>query len=1054
MWQTVRGAPLRLILVGLLGGATYSAHHPAAGGAGHPGLLGELARTGPVRAFAPRLSIPLEYRACSAHPSSAGTIPVTRCGTASVGATPSRAVLDLSARASAAVRAEVDPDALHAVALMEMLWADDAGNRLHESISSLQTVSRLADRPAPVLADLAAAHLVRAERMQTPRDLLEAVEAADRAVELEPRNPAALFNLALALDRLGLDGEAARAWREYRMVDSTSGWAVEAERRARALEVAYAPPSPPAAGASAAEIEAYAARAPQEARLLGWDRLLGEWGEAVLAGDSVRAEEKLRLAGAIGDALERRGGDATLADAVRAIRTQAGDRAATRRLAEAHGAYAAGRAAYLAVDYSTAGDAFAEALAVDAPSAPLSGWAGMFHAATLVHGGHRSEAEAVFRHLLAGTDTARDPALAGAAWWGLTTTLLRNGRHEEALEGSREAARLFERAGEDEHVGGTLYLAAQTEFNLGATVAAYTSIHQALTTLRPYRRSLWLCNLLSAAARTVEADGLTRTAIRLQDERVTVAERTDNSIYLAESLLGRAQVLTVTGASARARADIKLGEAVILRLPAGPARTWLEADLQVARAGVHLRTDPGRAEAALDSVVAASGGTRTALRQPRALVGRAEARLARGDAPGAMADLDRATLLVREQHAAVARAPLRASLLDAARQMFDRMAMVQIASGDTAAALRYLERGRTSFAPTGRRAPRSADVGWQIPHGRVAVEYALIGDTLLIWTVRGRTVRMTRGMVRREELVRTIERARSSLEIGAAEAATRPALAALYRLLVSPVKEHLGPDGTHLVLVADGEIAGIPFAALYDPDRRRYLVEDHPLHFAASLHDASGAAPDRRMERMEVLLVADPAFDARAHPGLERLPGATAEVDSIATAYPHRLVLADAAASRAEMERALTRAGIVHFAGHAVFDDQRPEESYLVLTPGSGTDRVGRLTAAEIEGMDLGHVRLVVLSACQSLRSRGGRSGGFAGFADGLLAAGVGGMVGSLWRVDDQLTRPLMVEFHRAYRRDSNGPVALREAQLRLLRSSDPALRSPAAWAGFRYAGN
>lgn len=46
---------------------------------------------------------------------------------------------------------------------------------------------------------------MRAERNQTPRDLLEAMEAADWAVELEPGNAAARFNLALALDRLGLD---------------------------------------------------------------------------------------------------------------------------------------------------------------------------------------------------------------------------------------------------------------------------------------------------------------------------------------------------------------------------------------------------------------------------------------------------------------------------------------------------------------------------------------------------------------------------------------------------------------------------------------------------------------------------------------------------------------------------------------------------------------------------------------------------------------------------------------------------------------------------------
>jgi CHAT domain-containing protein len=56
--------------------------------------------------------------------------------------------------------------------------------------------------------------------------------------------------------------------------------------------------------------------------------------------------------------------------------------------------------------------------------------------------------------------------------------------------------------------------------------------------------------------------------------------------------------------------------------------------------------------------------------------------------------------------------------------------------------------------------------------------------------------------------------------------------------------------------------------------------------------------------------------------------------------------------------------------------------------------------------------------------------------------------------VDDAATRALMTRFHRAWRRTGNGPAALREAQLELLRSPDPALRSAAAWGTFRYAGS
>jgi CHAT domain-containing protein len=330
----------------------------------------------------------------------------------------------------------------------------------------------------------------------------------------------------------------------------------------------------------------------------------------------------------------------------------------------------------------------------------------------------------------------------------------------------------------------------------------------------------------------------------------------------------------------------------------------------------------------------------------------------------------------------------------------------------------------------------------------VALELAVVGDTLLAWTVEGARVRLARTVVDRAALARDVERARSSLELGVDEAAARGVLAGLYERLVRPVEGRLGPVGAPLVVIADGEVAGVPFAALYDARRGRYLVEDHPLRLAGSLRDAARPPPAAAAPG-PALLVADPAFDPGAYPSLARLPGAAAEVRAVAAAYPHARVLAGADAGRGALERALGTAAVVHYAGHALFDDARPERSALVLA-GGATDA---LTAARVGALDLRHVRLVVLSACQTLRARDGRAGGFAGFSRALLAAGAGGVVGSLWRVDDARTRALMAAFHQAYRASGDGPGALRAAQLRLLHSADPALRSPAAWAGFRYAG-
>jgi len=1014
-------------------------------------LLDDLARAAPERTVGPRLSVAARYRACSHEIPPGGIIPVAHCPPQVQSAAAMPAIARLWSRARKEVHSGDPAEALHTAGLIELLWPKNGGTALDESISVLQRAASGGDLPSRVQADLAAAYLIRAGKTQNTRDLLEAITRADEALAVEPESAVARFNLALALDWLGLEGQARDAWARYLAIDSASGWAEEARTRMRALAFDGAPPAPPAPEASAAEIQVYAARWPQEARQLGWDSLLADWGKAVLADDARTAEDRLRKSQAIGEALVRGGGDATLAEAVHAIRLQSGDRAATNALARAHLEYAAGQAAYYRVNYDSARPRFARAREIRAPSRHLESWARVFHAITIAQANRLKEAEALLRPLLR-ADTLRYPALAGRSRLVLGAVLLRDGRYEAAMEAAQDGERLLGRAGEHELQGGARYVAADAQVYLGATHAVHGAAHRALAILRRQRRSVWLLNTLSLAARTAEADGLIGAALRFQNERVDLAEGLAEPARIAEARLGRARLLAAAGMFAHARADIAASQPLLRGMPEGNSRRWLEAEMRFARAVYLGARDPRRAAANLDSVLAP--GTLIAPRRFRAYVGRAEARLAMGHLAGATADLEAASRLLTRERDSIANSELRASLVEAARGVFDRLAMLRIAAGDTAGALEHIERGRTSFGST---RPDTAGAGrgrWRMRPGEVAVAYALIGDTLLAWTDAGTAPRLTRQTVNRASLIGSIEELRLSLERGEDSEAVRQPLAHLHRRLIAPLEARLGDERTTLVIVADGELAAVPFSALYDDRRDRYLVQAHPLRYAGSLRDAAGPRVRKPSRGARTLLVADPAFDPRAHPGLPRLPGARREAGSIAATYSRHAVLADTAADAAAVEAALGGAAVVHFAGHAVFDDQRPERSYLVLAPEHGPTPRNWLTAAEMETLPLEHVDLFVLSACQTLRSRNARSGGFAGFAGALLDAGAGGVVGSLWRVDDELTTPLMIEFHRAYRHSGNGPRALRDAQLRLLRSPEPALRSPAAWAGFRYAGS
>jgi CHAT domain-containing protein len=142
-------------------------------------------------------------------------------------------------------------------------------------------------------------------------------------------------------------------------------------------------------------------------------------------------------------------------------------------------------------------------------------------------------------------------------------------------------------------------------------------------------------------------------------------------------------------------------------------------------------------------------------------------------------------------------------------------------------------------------------------------------------------------------------------------------------------------------------------------------------------------------------------------------------------------------------------AGVVHYAGHALFDDARPTQSALLLAAAPTGRESGTLTASKIAQLELKGTPLVVLSACETSRPRSDARG-FAGLTEAFLAAGAKGVVGSLWRVNDEPTRQLMVVFHQRFSESGDGPGALRNAQLALLNNSE---KFPFAWAAFRYAG-
>ena len=116
--------------------------------------------------------------------------------------------------------------------------------------------------------------------------------------------------------------------------------------------------------------------------------------------------------------------------------------------------------------------------------------------------------------------------------------------------------------------------------------------------------------------------------------------------------------------------------------------------------------------------------------------------------------------------------------------------------------------------------------------------------------------------------------------------------------------------------------------------------------------------------------------------------------------------LAGEAATRDAVLRALPSADVVHPASHAAANPDDPLRSGFLLAD-DGWVQLSDLLAMQLRA------RLVVLSSCESALPGTRLPDEVVSLPSGLMAAGVAGVLGSLWLVEDTPTAVLMAEMWR-----------------------------------------
>jgi CHAT domain-containing protein len=237
-----------------------------------------------------------------------------------------------------------------------------------------------------------------------------------------------------------------------------------------------------------------------------------------------------------------------------------------------------------------------------------------------------------------------------------------------------------------------------------------------------------------------------------------------------------------------------------------------------------------------------------------------------------------------------------------------------------------------------------------------------------------------------------------------------------------------------------GNLRYVPISALYDGDRREYLIEKYQN------------AVFTRARKERFLVEPKPWTQgvgfgtATAYPGFAALPGVVNEVSAIfgdpaqgqKGFFSGHVFLNQDFTRHVLLTLQQSKPPLVHIASHFKFQPGDSRNSFLLLGDG---DRFSLHDMQQTPTLFAG-VDLLTLSACETAAQQSGANGKEVdGFAELAQRLGASSVLATLWKVNDNGTSRLMREFYRL-RQENPGapkPEILQQAQLNLLNGRHPA---------------
>lgn len=407
---------------------------------------------------------------------------------------------------------------------------------------------------------------------------------------------------------------------------------------------------------------------------------------------------------------------------------------------------------------------------------------------------------------------------------------------------------------------------------------------------------------------------------------------------------------------------------------------------------------------------------------------------------------------------------LRAGYLEDKLAAYQDLAQWQLQQGQIAESLASIERakGRTLAEMLGTKTPSSPfsieAVSQHLSVNDIVIAYAIIHGTVLAYLITADgllgipihlglypTANPIRDQLKRITHIAGLPLSLIERALPAHLRTAQHTLAQWHCQFIQPILAHLAqtqPTRSYKrwLIVPDGGLH-LPFAAFYNAQTQRYLIEDVEVLVSPSLNTwlllkQSAVAP---LNQPASLLIGDSWGG--------KLPNALAEVNDVAKQLTQNgqapTIIIEQTASTTKILAAMPEASLLFISAHGVYREDAPALSYFLAGD--------KIYAKDILALRL-KASLVILSACETAKGelRGNEQ---MGLVRAFLYAGAHTVLATHWQTDAAAARVLMRVFIRAICAGASADEALRQAQLACLHSEQRAWAHPFYWGCFGVLG-